>query len=102
MDRFRVTRTAMLVLAVGLVVVAMTGCRGSRSDRIAKRMESRFAEVDADGDGYLSPDEFRTTRVGQRAEDPDAAFTRIDANGDGRLDRAEMRAAIEATRRKQD
>lgn len=90
----------VMVGAVGLAVVfaaALQGCRGARVER---KMEKRFAEVDRDGDGRLSREEFAATRVGQRAEDPDAAFARVDADGDGRLSREEMRAAIAARRGK--
>jgi len=70
-----------------------------------------FAEVDKDGDGFISEEElaaFRAARMAAMAEEgrkmKGAAFappfTDIDSNGDGRLDEAEFTARRDAHMKK--
>jgi Ca2+-binding EF-hand superfamily protein len=66
-----------------------------------------FTEVDADGDGFVSEEEFNTFRGQRHAAMAEAgkpmqgmasapAFTDIDSDGDGKLTEAELTAAHEA------
>lgn len=53
-------------------------------------MAARFAAADADGDGFLTPQEMQAQRGGKRAA---RMLERHDTNGDGTLDAAELEAA---------
>jgi hypothetical protein len=66
-----------------------------------------FEQFDADGDGYISEEEFlslRSERMAAKAKEgrqmkgaaSAPAFSTIDSNGDGRLDRAEFEAGRQA------
>lgn len=66
-----------------------------------------FEQFDADGDGFVSEDEFVTFRAARMKERAEAGhkmrgaanapqFSEIDANGDGRLDREEFTARRDA------
>ena len=49
--------------------------------------DNRFAELDSDGDGSVSRDEFVAAQVARSEERAAAMFERLDADGDGALSR---------------
>ncbi len=68
-----------------------------------QRSEIRFADLDADGDGSVSPEEFREFRARRNGLDPrsfktDRFFKKIDRNGDGKLSPEEFEALRQAAR----
>jgi Ca2+-binding EF-hand superfamily protein len=67
------------------------------SQQMAK-LVSLFADaLDADGDGFIEPTEYRALFGAAPDLDPQvvqAAFGRLDADGDGRISREEFQAAI--------
>lgn len=83
---------AALLLAFSFTATACA----SRADRIEKKVASRFAELDVDGDGQLSAEEFAKSKAATKADDPDAAFRMIDTDGSGGLSLEELTAAAEA------
>jgi Ca2+-binding EF-hand superfamily protein len=54
----------------------------------APRLAERFDQVDANHDGFLTPDELKAAHQAMRQ----AHFARIDTDGDGRISRAEAQA----------
>lgn len=54
--------------------------------------DKRFAEADTDGDGALSAEELAAASQSRRAQ---AMVSRLDANGDGKLQAEEMRPSRE-------
>lgn len=57
--------------------------RPSLPSRVPRMMQGRaFGRIDADGDGYVVPEELRAA--------PARAFEQADADGDGRLDADEL------------
>jgi len=67
----------------------------------ADRSKITFATIDSDGDGFITPEEFRNFRAKRNHLDPksfkqDLYFKRIDLNGDGRMDPREFEAMKKA------
>ena len=62
----------------------------SRPTRGGRSADDRFAQLDADDDGYVSQAEMRQAREGARARRP--AFSELDSDGDGQLSAAELEA----------
>jgi Ca2+-binding EF-hand superfamily protein len=87
-------------------------------DEVWARTQTRFTEADANRDGYLTQEEFRTLRRGpgdgprrgppgaEHAEHAqrmaDARFRALDANRDGKVTLEEMRPQVEARFRAMD
>lgn len=67
-------------------------------DEYQQQADERFARLDADSDGYLSPGELRRTGERHRFAPPHdrrrPLFDRADADGDGRLSVAEFEAFL--------
>lgn len=80
-----------VVVIVGLVVGAAVTVFGQQQEDRGGAVRKRSADLDTDGDGRISRDEW--TRSAE-------AFDRIDANDDGYLDGAEMEAARDRRRRR--
>lgn len=51
---------------------------------------ARFTQADADGDGFLTPQEVSANAEGRRANRVERMFERRDANSDGKLSLVEM------------
>jgi hypothetical protein len=61
----------------------------------------RFSDLDADGNGYVTPEEFRNFRARRNGIDPenfkaDLYFKKVDKNGDGRMSPEEFEAMRQA------
>ncbi len=61
------------------------------------RSKITFKTIDANGDGFVTPEEFRNFRAKRNHIDPktfknDLYFKRIDLNGDGKMDPSEFEA----------
>lgn len=69
-------RTFAFVVSAGLGLTALAGAA------LAERGPGLFERSDANGDGFVSKEEFATGR--------DTIFTKLDANGDAAIDQAEI------------
>jgi hypothetical protein len=87
--------------AEALTVSGMLFDRFPRPEFTRQEKKSRagigFADLDADGDGYVSPKEFRVFRARRNGIDPakfkaDLYFKKVDKNGDGRMSPEEFEA----------
>ncbi len=90
-------------LAAGAALLAIAGTAlaqpgdGPRRDRnadttrqqVIDRVDQRFAALDANRDGRVTPEEMRQHGEQRRAERSERAFGRLDANNDGNISRAE-------------
>lgn len=75
-------RTFALAVSAGLGLTALAGAA------LAERGPGLFDRADANGDGFVSKEEFAAGR--------DTMFTKLDANGDSTIDQAEIDKAREA------
>jgi Ca2+-binding EF-hand superfamily protein len=84
------------LLAIAGTAIAQSG-DGPRRDRnadttrqqVIDRVDQRFAALDANRDGRVTPEEMRQYGEQRRAEWSERAFGRLDANNDGNISRAE-------------
>jgi Ca2+-binding EF-hand superfamily protein len=101
---FEVILIAAAVLAVVMLPLAAHAGQGMQ------HRPPPFAEIDKDGDGFVSEAEFNTHRAERHAAMAEAgkpmkglatapAFADIDSDGDGRLSEAELTAAQQAHRK---
>ena len=88
-------------LALGTTVAARQavahgghGC----GQALQSQIPALFAQADTNGDGSLSPDEFRTFHQLVREKRAECVFQRLDANGDGKVTLDELNAAHAARR----
>ena len=95
-------KNSVLALAAALTLAAVPvrahgghGC----GQALQAQFPALFAQADADGDGSLTPDEFKTFRELVREQRTASMFQRLDANGDGKVTLDEINA--EAARRAQ-
>jgi hypothetical protein len=95
------------ILLVAIVLAAVAMPLAARADSHMPHQPPAFTDFDLDGDGFVSEEEFNTTRAARHeamakegrpmkgmASAP--AFSDIDADGDGRLSEAELTAAQQA------
>lgn len=59
-----------------------------------------FDKKDADGDGFLTLDEFKAGMPEKAAGKADARFAKIDANGDSKVSRDELKAGMEKAQKR--
>ncbi len=108
---FRCSRSMALgtalaaVLALGIAAEAAAG--GSRAERFLERLDgdgdgtvtraevldanaNRFEEIDANGDGSVSAEEFEAHRLAKVRARIGKHFGRLDADDDGSLSQAEL------------
>ena len=76
------------VISAGLGLTALSGVA------LADKGHGMFDRTDANGDGFVTKDEFATGR--------NTMFTKLDANGDGAIDQAEIDKAREAWHQRKD
>ena len=79
-------RTFALVMSTALGLTALAGAA------LAERGPGLFERSDANGDGFVSKDEFAAGRA--------MMFSKLDANGDGVIDQTEIDKAREAWRQR--
>lgn len=98
---FKVILIASMVIAIAMLPFA------ARADCGHRHHPPAFSEFDADGDGFVSEDEFTATRSARMKAMADAgkpmkgaatapAFADLDADGDGKLSEAELTAGQQA------
>lgn len=99
MNKFLVLATLVAGLAVGLQAEEGKGKgkgEGKGGDP-AKRAEAMIKQLDKDGNGTLSKEEFAAGPMAAKAKekggDIDKIFAGRDKNSDGQLDKAELSAA---------
>lgn len=80
MNRKPIHQALMAALAAGCLATATTAVAAQTDDQPS----AEFKRLDANGDGYISPDEARKVRGF------DKAFREADDNRDGRLDASEF------------
>lgn len=73
-------------------VLTVVDLLGRMPDAVAATAEVMFEAVDEDGDGRISPAEYRRMieAWNGRSTDTAAVFSRLDADGDGTISRAEF------------
>lgn len=93
------------LLAIAGVAIAQPGgeARGDRNadttrQQVIERTDQRFAALDADRDGRVTPEEMRQHGEQRRAQRAERMFDRLDANSDGTVTAAERRQAREQMR----
>lgn len=88
------------LLAIGAAAIAQPG-DGPHRDRnadvtrqqVIDRTDQRFAALDADRDGRVTPEEMRRHGEQRRAQRGERMFDRLDADRDGSISRAEWTQA---------
>lgn len=75
-------KTIALVMSAGIGLTALAGAA------LADKGQGMFGRADANGDGFVSKEEFAAGR--------DKMFGKLDANGDGVIDQAEVDKMREA------
>ncbi len=78
----RTTGTVLVALAVAAAAPAM-----------AEKKGGKWPQLDLDGDGYISPEEFAGSRLSEFAE-----FSAIDTDDDNLLSKEELRAYMKENR----
>jgi Ca2+-binding EF-hand superfamily protein len=98
------------ILAIAVLFALVLLPLAARAESHLPHQPPAFSDFDQDGDGFVSEDEFNTTRAARHeamakegrpmkgmASAP--AFSDIDSDGDGRLSEAELTAAQQAHRK---
>lgn len=86
-------RSARLLVAILFAVVVLPSLSVAAPGK-AIDPEKLFSRKDADGDGFLSVDEFKKGMKEEQLEKADRRFKKIDTNGDGKLSLDEFKAGM--------
>ena len=62
------------------------------NQQISARLDQEFKSLDKDGNGQLSPTEFKTGAGARMTQNPAVALQRLDSNKDGKVNPAEFSA----------
>lgn len=65
--------------------------RDTTRQEVIQRVDARFAQLDENRDGQVTPEEARAARERRRAEMADRMFARLDTDGNGSITREELR-----------
>jgi len=95
------------ILIVSIIIALAMLPFAARAEATAKHSPPPFTEFDKDTDGFVSEEEFNSTRAERHAEMAKAgkpmkgmatapAFSDLDTDGDGRLNEAELTAGQQA------
>jgi Ca2+-binding EF-hand superfamily protein len=95
------------ILVITVIIAFAIAPLASKAEETQKRGPVPFTEFDADGDGFVSEEEFNKTRSEHMAKMAEAgrpmkgaasapAFADMDTDGDGMLDKDELRAGQKA------
>lgn len=107
MTRFTMLSGAALLVLAGTALAqppgGPPGPRGPRGERdaditrqqVIERTDQRFAELDADRDGRITPEEARARREQRRTQMADGMFDHLDLDHNGSISRDEMSQARE-------
>jgi Ca2+-binding EF-hand superfamily protein len=87
-----------LVTTVCAIAIATPVFAGERHGGQKHHRGEKFEEADANGDGKLSLEEFKTARE----EKLEQRFKKTDADGDGFVTKEEMKAAHERFKQRRD
>jgi hypothetical protein len=90
--------------ALAPVAVLAHGGRGGHGcgQALQAELPALFAQADANGDGSLTPDEFRTFKDLVAQKRAELMFQKLDANGDGKVTLDEINAAHAAREAKRE
>lgn len=95
------TRKIVIVSGIGAIAIAGIAIaqpgasarmgQDTTRQQVIDRTDARFARLDENRDGRVTPEEARAARERHRQERADRLFERLDANDDGSVSRDEMR-----------
>ena len=101
---FRLTAAAMLT-AIPAIALAQDPPKPAEEDKpvtrleLSSKLDADYANLDADKDGKVVPDEIKArlakgaaAKVDELKKERDASFPRFDTNGDGSISKAEFDA----------
>ncbi|MBB6124154.1 EF-hand domain-containing protein [Sphingobium subterraneum] len=80
------------LVAVPVIAAEMAPGKTIVRSEVEGKVKEHFAEVDANHDGAITPEEMRAMREHKRADSLDAHFKRLDTDGNGSISRAEFNA----------
>lgn len=78
-----------------VAVLAFAARPAAAADRPAPDLEKVFKRKDANGDGRLTIEEFKTGMKDKALANADKRFKRVDANGDGAVSLDEFKAGMQ-------
>jgi len=89
--RFNMTGGLLVAVTAALLAAPV-----SAADKPAPDPEKAFKRKDANGDGKLSLDEFKTGMKDKALDNADKRFKRLDTDGDGAVSLEEFKAGMQA------
>lgn len=95
-ERSIIMKHRLIAITAACVLAAMGATSWSMEDDATEKRQNLLERADANHDGKVSYDEFKTAREQHLQEH----FKKMDTNGDGFVDRAEAQKARESMREK--